>query len=283
MPIVLSLTQDRGQLWAAGPEGLFHVTGAQGGDSLEPIPQPEAELACAAAADGRLLVGGLPHGAAFSADGGATWQASWMDGVEGPVLCFAADPRIAETGVLLAGTAQGGVLRTHNRGRQWAVSNYGLLDYSVLALAWAPPAPAGAWPAWEVAFAATEGGVYRSPNGGLGWRRSTGPGSAAQVVAPAPDFHSSGLVLAGTESEGLWRSTDGGRTFSRLDHAPERVDALVHAGDRWLCSDADSLWESCDGAAWRPISAGPPALVLLATPQGVWAGGEEGVRLIQPA
>ncbi len=282
MPIVLSLSQDRNQVWAAGPEGLFRVVSAEDGDGLEPVAQPENELACAAAADGRLLVGGLPHGAAFSADDGATWQASWMDGVQGPVLCFAADPRIAESGVLLAGTAEGGVLRTHNRGRQWSVSNYGLLDYAVLALAWAPPAPAGAWPAWEVVFAATEGGVYRSPNGGLGWRRCDGPDSAVQAIAAAPDFHTGGLVLAGTESDGLWRSADGGRTFSRLDDAPERVDALAYAGGRWLCSDADTLWESADGASWRPIPASRPALVLLATSQGVLTGGEEGVHLINP-
>lgn len=276
MPIILSLAKQNETLWAAGPEGLFKLNGR----GLEAVPQPQQELACCSAAAGRILVGGMPHGTAFSLDQGGNWQASWMDGVDTGVLCIAPAPDADESGVLLAGSAGGGVLRTANHGYGWQVCNFGLQDYTVLALAWAPPAPADAWPRWEVVFAATEEGVYRSPNGGRGWRRAEGLAGVVQTLAVAPDFYQSGLVLAGAEDTGLWRSTNGGRTFVPVANGPQRVDALTATPRGWLLSDAEGLWRSGDGLAWSQVEGSTPALVLLNSDEGVWAGGEQGVTLL---
>ncbi|MCB0110567.1 MAG: hypothetical protein KDE53_31815 [Caldilineaceae bacterium] len=276
MPIILSFAKVNDQLWAAGPEGLYKVKG----EALEAVPQPEVELACCGTDGERILVGGLPHGTAFSLDSGSNWQASWMDGVEGPVLCIAADPRVTESGVLLAGSAGGGLLRSHNRGHSWTVCNFGLQDFTVLTIAWAPVAPADEWPQWEVVFAGTEDGVYRSPNAGRGWKRSEGLDGVVQIVAVAPDFHSSGIVLAGTEEMGLWRSTDGGRCFTHVTDGPSRVDALTSTADGWLLSDEAQLWRSSDGLNWQPVAESKPALTLFATAQGVWHGGEQGIALL---
>jgi len=276
MPIILSFAKIENKLWAAGPEGLFVMNGK----GLEAVAQPEVELACCGTDGERILVGGLPHGTAFSLNAGANWQASWMDGVETPVLCIAADPRVEETGVLLAGSAGGGLLRSHNRGHSWTTCNFGLRDYTVLTLAWAPVAPADRWPQWEVVFAGTEDGVYRSPNAGRGWKRSEGINGVVQVVAVAPDFHDSHVVLAGTEAQGLWRSTDSGRTFTPVAHGPSRVDALTTTATGWLLSDEQSLWRSTDGEQWEMLPDSRPALTLFRTAEGIWAGGEEGATLL---
>jgi len=132
--------------------------------------------------------------------------------------CGTADDRV--------GAAGGGILRSRDRGASWTVCNFGLHDYTVLTLAWAPLAPEDAWPRREILFAGTEEGVYRSPNGGLGWKRVDIDG-VFQSLAVAPDFHESGVVLAGSEESGLWRSDDGGYTFAPVDGAPQRVDALT--------------------------------------------------------
>jgi hypothetical protein len=276
MPIILSFAQVENKLWAAGPEGLFVMNG----NGLEPVPQPEVELACCGSDGERILVGGLPHGTAFSLDLGGNWQASWMDGVETPVLCIAADPQTRESGVLLAGSAGGGILRSHNRGHSWSVCNFGLRDYTVLTIVWAPVAPAGQWPKWEIVFAGTEEGIYRSPNAGRGWKRCEGFEGVVQIIAVAPDFHQSGKVLAGTEENGLWSSTDGGRTFSAVDSGPSRVDALTATATGWLLSDETSLWRSTDGAEWERIPDSKPALTLFRTEDAVWAGGESGAELV---
>ena len=278
MPIILSLSQYNGELWAAGPEGLFCVEDGE----LTSLLQPQAELACCAVTDTHLLVGGAPHGVAFTADK-ANWQAAWMDGVPGPVLCLAVDPRVEETGVVLAGSMEGGVLRSHNRGRTWTVCNFGLQDFVVLSLAWAPPAPPDRWPRWEVVFAGTESGLYRSPNGGRGWRRVDGMDAVAQVIAVAPDFHRSGLVLVGTEDRSLWRSADGGHSFARVEGAPDRVDALTATADGWLLSDDQGLLHSSDGLTWTRVDGAAPALILLNTKDGVWAGSESGIARVEVA
>jgi hypothetical protein len=271
MPVILALTQAHDDLWALGPEGLFTVAGG----ALTAIPQPDAQPACCYHDGERLFVGGATHGLAYTMpDGG--WQAGWLDGVTAPVVCLTADPDQQHSGVLLAGTAGGGVLRTTNRGRHWSVCNFGLFDFDVLALAWAPVQPAALWPPVQVVFAGALGGVYRSPNGGRGWKQVATTPAPVLTLAVAPDFHTSGVVLAGTEGGGLWRAADGGYTFAPVPGAPQVVNALLARPDGWLLSDAERIWRSADGLTWTATDQ-PPALTFLATSDGVLAGGMDGV------
>lgn len=279
MPILLSLSAHAGRIWAAGPEGLFL---AENG-SLTPVPQPHQLPACCLAVEDRLLTGGAPYSVAYSLDQGQSWQASWTDGVEARAVVMLADPQVQTTGVLVAGTEGGGILRSTNRGATWSVCNYGLHNYQVLALAWAPPPPIKAWPAWDVVLAGTEDGVYRSPNGGRGWKRSKGVQGVVLALAVAPDFHSRGVVLAGTEEQGLWRSTDGGHSFALVNGAPQQVNALAASPSGWLLSDAEALWQSADGLTWTRIPDSQATLAFLVTEQGVFAGGENGLKLVQPS
>lgn len=272
MPIVLSLAYSNDTLYAAGPEGLFQLENGE----LVAMPQPQVELACCAAANGRIWVGGLPHGVAFTLSNGS-WQAGWMDGVGDSIYCIAPDPRVEQTGVILAGAAGGGILRSHNRGQTWSVCNYGLQEFNVLSLAWAPQSPAGKWPRWEFVFAGTEHGAYRSPNAGRGWKQSEGIEGVVQSIAVAPDFHESGVVLAATESNGLWRSTDAGRSFIKVAQVADQINAIVATADEWFLSDAQGVWRSKSGTEWQIVPGVPPALTMINTAQAVWAGGEEGV------
>ena len=273
MSIILSLSNKKDKLWAAGPEGLFTANG----NGLEPVPQPQQNLFCCCAIHDRILVGGAPYGVAFHIDGGEQWQAGWFDDVDTPVVCLAPDPQIEETGILLAGTDGAGILRSTNRGRHWYTRNYGLHSFNVLAIGWAPPAPDDIWPRWQTVFACTEEGVYHSPNAGRGWKRCSGAEGVFQTIAVATDFHSSRVVLAGTEEDGLWRSTDGGHSFTMVPDSPRQVNALIAVEGGWLLSDAEQVWRSADGVAWQPIPNSQPALVMLAINDKVFAGNEEGV------
>ncbi|MBW7883391.1 MAG: hypothetical protein H3C34_12275 [Caldilineaceae bacterium] len=275
MPVILSLARERTTTWAAGPEGLYRYEQ----QALIPEPQPQTHPACCAVAGDYLLMGGAPHGVAVR-NREESWQASWMDGVEAQVICLAVDPRERVTGVVLAGTEGGGILRTENRGQHWSVCNFGLQEFEVFCLAWASPQPAGAWPPQEIVFAGTGSAIYRSPNGGRGWRRCTAAGAPVLSLAVASDFHNSGAVLAGTEGAGLWRSTDGGHSFAPVPGTPEVVNALVAHPAGWLLSDLDQLWRSADGLTWTPVAGPRPALVLLSTPDGILAGGVDGVELV---
>jgi hypothetical protein len=277
MSIILSLANGHGGLWAAGPDGLYRVTE----EGLTQTPQPQQNLYCCCAIHDRVLVGGLPHGVAFSMQAGENWQAGWMDDVDAPVVTLAPDPQVELTGVILAGTDGGGILRTVNRGNHWYTRNFGLRSFNVLALAWAPPPPADLWPRWLMAYACTEEGIYHSPNGGRGWKRSECPDAVYQCVAVSPQFHADHTVLAGTEANGLWRSTDGGHTFAQVEGAPAQVNALiVTSAGGWVLSDAEHVWHSPDGVAWQPLNE-RGALALLSDRQTLWMGTDEGVTSLE--
>ena len=286
MSIILSLSEYDGSVWAAGPYGLFTL----GEDEMTPAPQPMERLTAACALDDRIFTGGAPFGIAYLLDSAEQWQAAWREGAEAAILTFSAAPDYDDSGVLLAGSEGDGVLRSRDRGLRWMPTNFGLQNLTILTLAWAPPMGEDAWPRWQVVFAGTEEGIYRSPNAGLGWKRSSSADAAYQTVAVAPDVHCSGQVLAGTETDGLWQSTDGGRTFAAVEGAPEQVNALIAvtsapAGDdpvNWLLSDDTQLWRSADGIAWSQVGASQPALCLMEVEGRIYAGGENGVSVLDP-
>jgi photosystem II stability/assembly factor-like uncharacterized protein len=278
MAIILSISEANETRWAAGPHGLFQVDSGQ----LAPLPQPMERLASVLALQSRLLVGGAPHGVAYTADQGQNWQAAWMSGCQTPVLVIAADPDVANSGVLLAGTEGEGILRSTDRGGYWFPCNYGLRNYMILSMTWAPSAPPKQWPRREVVFATTEEGIYRSPNAGRAWKRADCPDAVYQIVAVSPRYHHDGLVLAGAEEDGLWRSSDGGRSFARVASAPAQVNALCAWEGGWLLSGIDQLWSSVDGEEWQPVEGSEPALVLRKAAGGILVGSENGVALLHP-
>ena len=272
MPLILALTQDEdGDIWAVGPEGLFHVLQGE----LQPAPQPTPHPASCTTTDGRLLIGGESPGIARRLPDGA-WEAGWLDGVTAQVVCLAPGPDRGQ-GSILAGTAGGGALRSTNHGRHWQVCNFGLHDFDLLCLVWAPLQPAGQWPPLEVVFAGTGHGAYRSPNGGRGWKQSAGPTAPVLALAVAPDYHTGGPVLVGTEGAGVWRSDDGGYTFMPVADSPHMVNALVALPTGWLLSDDERIWRSTDGVQWDAIAHLEPALTFLVTRDAVIAGGLHGV------
>lgn len=276
MSLILSFSRVGERLYAAGPDGLFRVEGT----SLVAQPQPMESLTCCGAAGDTLLVGGFPHGAALLAPGGE-WQAGWMDHTTAPVLAFAAAPDTDQSGLVLAATGGDGLLRSTNHGRTWSLCNFGLHEFTLLALAWAPPPPPGRWPRREIVFAAGDRALYRSPAGGLGWQRLALPvEDAFQALALSPTFHDDGLVLAGSENNGLWRSHDGGRTFARVETGPERVDSLLASAQGWLAASPQGVWFSRDTITWRLLANSPAALALCETASGIVTGGESGVTLL---
>ncbi|MFZ1757255.1 MAG: hypothetical protein WBO46_22315 [Caldilineaceae bacterium] len=276
MAIILSISAQGEQRWAAGPYGLFSLEEGE----LLPLSQPMERLILCTAIHDRLLVGGAPHGIAYQYLGGDEWQAAWLGGATEAALCLAPHPDVFRTAVLLAGTEGDGVLRSTDRGHRWTSCNFGLRNYTILSLAWAPLDAKARWPGRELVFAGSEEGIYRSPSGGRGWKRSDAPEAAYQSIAISPSFHSDGVVLAGTEEQGLYRSADSGLSFTLLKDAPSRINSLVPLDGGWLLSDEEQLWRSADGITWQAVAGSAPALVLTPTSNGILAGTENGVQLL---
>ena len=275
---VIGLAFDtQGQLWAASPAGLFRRTDQGWLPVLQGLPFNEINALYGVSRS--LFVAGLPGGLAYTIDAGQRWFAARIDQTRQPVTCFAASPAFSRDGVVLAGTHGDGILRSTDGGRYWNLSNFGLRHFEVFALA-----ATADWTRSERLFAATEGGVYKSPNGGRAWRPA---GSALQgltvlSLAWLPERGAAspggGLLFAGTESDGLFRSQDNGQTWQQLDLGGDSgpVNSLVALpGEGVLAgTSAMGLLHSGDaGLSWQPRGPQDAAALCLAERDGsIFAG-----------
>jgi hypothetical protein len=252
-------------------------------------------------------VAGISGGLILTWDGGRSWASAWIDQITEPIACIAKSATYERDITLLAGTSGAGVLRSTDGGRRWRMSNFGLEEYSILALA-----TAGDWSRRQVVFAGTADGVYRSSGGGRAWKAVGLRGLAVQALAAGrksaskdPAIEGSGglsdasgawTILAGTEANGLHRALDGGYTWEpcarEIGH-DVGINALLCAaadsGEIWLAgTDGGSIWRSKDnGDTWSQVcQAGGPVLTLgeghkalLAgtSEQGLWSSIDEGL------
>ncbi|HLJ56379.1 MAG TPA: hypothetical protein VKT77_15175 [Chthonomonadaceae bacterium] len=170
-----------------------------------------------------------------------------------------------------AGTAGQGVWRSQDGGETFQRRCSGMfMEAIVRALAVAPSDPA-------TLYAGTDAGIYRTTDGGGRWERLPAPfdpgngwpaGVAVWSILVHPADQS--LIFAGTCPAALYRSSDAGAAWARLDAAispdcppivysrvtciradPWRPEAI------WAGVEIDGAWRSDDrGESWRRVSQG---------------------------
>ncbi|MGE3272534.1 MAG: WD40/YVTN/BNR-like repeat-containing protein, partial [Chloroflexota bacterium] len=109
----------------------------------------------------------------------------------------------------------------------------------------------------------TNAGLHRSTDGGLTWRAVLAD-SRVQCIAATPDFADGGMVLVGTEADGVLRSEDGGLSWDggSAGLLDLNVTALAlsptFGRDRTAFAGAASgLYRSRNGGrAWRLVEIG---------------------------
>lgn len=109
-------------------------------------------------------------------------------------------------------------------------------------------------------LAGTDQGIYRWRGGDHSWEHLPSPMDDVQTWALVQSPHDPGVLLAGTRKAELFRSEDGGRTWSKLPAqlATEcaavevpRVTQIVFDPDNpdlvWVAVEIDGVWRSEDG------------------------------------
>jgi photosystem II stability/assembly factor-like uncharacterized protein len=239
--IGLHRSNDAGRTWTAASVGSI-------------APFVEVVAASPNFANDRTLFVGTRTGLYRSLDGGETWE---LVLVGSRMLSIAVSPAYAKENLLFAGTETDGALRSPDAGRSWTSANPGLLELTVLALAFSP-----AFERDLTGFAATAAGLYRTRNGGRSWRaiETELEDPAVQCLAISPDFADDQLVLAGTEADGLLRSDDAGQTWEVVaDLGSQGITALAFSsprdGQRTIAAaTADGIALSDDGGqTWRTV------------------------------
>lgn len=217
-----------------------------------------------------------------SADGGSSWAAAnqglTASALSG-LLALAADPY--HPGRLYAGTGDG-VYESLDGAASWKPANAGLAGDQVFDFAFTPAA----------VFAGFDRGVAKSVNGGASWQLARlGLGEEAQALAADP---SRPAVLYGASPTGqVWKSADGGRTWSRAGAFADSISLLAtDAGGAVYVVTLATMYRSTDGAATfralpplpfvpapgTRLTAGPaPGTLLAATPAGLFRTHDGGI------
>ncbi|MFZ5877291.1 MAG: di-heme oxidoredictase family protein [Nitrospirota bacterium] len=231
-----------------------------------------------------------------STDGGRAWQAMTDDLRLLQATTVAVNPSRSE--VIYAGSPYG-VFRSPDNGATWTTATAGMSDPRVFALAVTPRSP-------DVVYAGGFGGrVFRSTDGGTSWRETRLGADVYRVTALAVDAGESSVpaldnrptaLYAGTSGGGVFRSDDGGNTWSALAGLPDptvyaaaldpRVPTTIYVGT------PTGVYRSLDrGGQWTSAGLGPalpvlcvavdpqhPASVVVGTPDGVFTTTDGGLN-----
>lgn len=167
------------------------------------------------------------HGGLYASDDfGENWQWVEVGHSIGPVSALVFDPN--NSLIVYAGTDNGELLRSEDGGETWhMVSNY-TGTQTITAIAIHPRDS-------QVIFVSGQGdpnAIWMSTNGGNTWTRlanqpTTGPVWALRFAPTTPP-----TLYAGTMSDGLWRTTDNGQTWTVANGlAQGNVRSLATATD----------------------------------------------------
>lgn len=164
------------------------------------------------------------------------------------------DPTVPHTDLptLYAGTRDG-VYTSVDGGDSWVSNNTGLTEPAVLSLVQGPNG---------VLYAGTPDGIFQGVTNGSARWLPTGIPSMGSVASVAIDPADSQTIYATSPTGGIFKSTDGGATWSTINQGLTTTDIrsiLVHPQDRNLlyAGGVGVVFKSTDGGGqWTAIDLG---------------------------
>ncbi len=283
-PVTTSLT-----LFAGTPGGLWRSRD-WGGSWQRVLGQTTgAHLDALGAARGILPLGPLVYvggeeGIYVSKDFGEAWE---RVGSSAPVLSLLSSRYPQSDPTLFVGTADG-LLKSEDGGRTFAPTS--LQGTPVFRLEW--PGPALVTATGHGVLISSDGGAhFVGPGQGL-------PGGDVRALALSSFFAVDPVLFAGVGQAGVFRSSDGGKTWVSVGLAGQRVGDLIWLGPFLYAATDGGLFRSEDGGrSWTQLGAlgavSPTQLLFplapvagleafLATDQGLFRT-TDGGRQWQPA
>jgi len=201
-----------------------------------------------------IVFAGAAGGILRSVDCGATWTRADIPQPYPVVSTLAFSPNFTQDGLVFAGTADDGVLQSKDLGTTWVSWNFQLIDLSILSLAVSP-----GFAKDRTLYAGTSTGIFTSRNTGRTWQEVALPCGYVAVISLV--VLENGVILAGTEEHGLFRSEDHGWNWQQVG-SPDitGVALLVQRPGGKLAADTNTgLMLSDDGGCtWQLASMNLP-------------------------
>lgn len=211
------------------------------------------------------------YGIFVSRDGGESWRNTLKGCL---VTAVGVSPGFAQDGVAIAAGTEGKVFVSQDRGETWR-------EQSISCDAGQAVAFSPAFLTDKTVFLGGDGGLLVSRDGGGSWE-PVGNLHRVRYIAVSPAFTADHTLFAGclgystaeAEVMGVWKSTDGGRSWIQLTSFAEGIRGLAlsprYPADRTVYA----LWSGVlhvsrdDGATWAEVRLpGANASALAVSPQ----------------
>jgi photosystem II stability/assembly factor-like uncharacterized protein len=207
--------------------------------------------------DANVIYAGTYHLPWKTTDGGKNWEAISAGMIDdSDIMSVEIDRNNPER---IFASACSGIYRSENGGGQWTKLQG--IPYASRRTQQIVQDPLNA----AVWYAGTTEGLWRTGDAGENWARVT----ARDVVANAIAFPAgTRMLLMGTETDGIWASTDGGKSFAEKNNGfSHRVVSgfVVDGKDRkHLLASSGELFESTDaGKSWTRTKSAPAGITAL--------------------
>ena len=216
--------------------GVYRST--DGGTTWSPSGAPEETFYGLSVDPGSGTIYGQTSGAVFqTTNGGDSWQPAPADLAYGEIVTAPNDPATSYAGSF---THAADIVKSVDHGQTWAAADKGILSTVITSLAFVPADPA-------TLYAGTSLGnpVVKSTDRGRTWHSASAGLGDAQVNTLAVVPRRPRTIFAGSESSGLFKTADGGRSWRRV---PIGFPAKAPAG----CRPSRSIRSTRTPCSWLP-------------------------------
>lgn len=180
---------------------------------IQDTPTTAIALSPNFASDGTIFAA-IQGAILYSNDCGIHWKISTL-GLPLPIVsAIGVSPNFSQDNTLFVTTLEDGVFCSTDGGKTFGRCSFHLYDVSVNCIAMSPK-----YHESKSLWVGTEISIFRSVNGARSWQETTFPIEAGPVLSIA--VSKEGILFAGTESNGVFESTDGGTHWQLI---PETSD-----------------------------------------------------------
>ena len=248
---------DSGVLYAAGEDGVYEsIDGGEWTSISEGLPASTVLSLAIDPQDGNRMYAGLNAGLYTSNDRGQAW--ALVDAVGPGVLSVAVGPE----GIVYAGTLGRGIYVSENSGLDWRPSDD--LSASLIFDLTSSAVPG-------TAYAATASGLYRTQDGGLGWRLLGWDLRQLSVRDIDLSTENEAALFVATFGGGVFKSLDFGVHWTPLNQGLEHLSVRsieVTGRDQllYVATSTGGFYRSSDaGQSWNAVNDGLSALTARTT------------------